>query len=378
MTRRWLIGFLLMTSLALVAGWLMGPWLWPVVLVLSAILVFYLVAETKKGFISDPEWENLRRLNDHQKQKAQLVQAQWQAVMAHAQVGIVLLDHEGIQQVANEKANQIVDRLWVHLDEQQKQTLLALGHLNWSHEGRVYELVLTSVAQSYLIFLLDVSERVQAERLRREFTANLSHELKTPIQTILGASELLKHGLVQPEDVADFGQQIYQESMRMQALVQDVLSLAYLEEGMPVHIQLLDVEPILVRLIERLKKDVPIRLEVKSSLWVDARLFEMVAQNLISNAVKYTQEGAIDVVVTPNRLLVKDTGVGIPVEAQSRIFERFYRADLSQPGTGLGLAIVKHALALMNATIGVQSSRSGSSFVVDLKPSIPASTIESE
>jgi two-component system phosphate regulon sensor histidine kinase PhoR len=213
--------------------------------------------------------------------------------------------------------------------------------------------------------------------MRQEFTANVTHELKTPIAAISGASELLRDGLVRPEDVREFASRIYGDAQRLSSLVSDILTLSKLDESERVGDQALFGEPSQVDLYT-VAQDVADRLEEKAakanvslrvqgaSVFVNGypRLLDEMIRNLCDNAIRYNRTGgSVHVFVLPVNghptVRVSDTGVGISKQDQSKVFERFYRVDKSRSretgGTGLGLAIVKHAAALHKATIDLES-----------------------
>lgn len=218
---------------------------------------------------------------------------------------------------------------------------------------------------------------VDADVMRQEFTANVTHELKTPIAAISGASELLRDGLVRPEDVRGFASRIYDDAQRLSSLVSDILTLSKLDEservgdkalfGEPQEVDLYAVaQDVADRLEERAAKaNVTIRVQ-GASVFVTGypRLLDEMIRNLCDNAIRYNRTGgSVHVFVLPvdghPTLRVSDTGVGISDQDRAKVFERFYRVDKSRSrdtgGTGLGLAIVKHAAALHKATIDLQS-----------------------
>ena len=222
-----------------------------------------------------------------------------------------------------------------------------------------------------VLVLLDVTEREQAERMRREFTANVSHELKTPLTSISGMAEIMKDGLVKQEDVRGFATDIYQESQRLIRLVEDILHLSRLDEGggglERQEVDLLDVAHTVEDRLQSTARQRQVELELTGDharvQGLPSVLEEMV-YNLCDNAIKYNRPGGtVNVTVAPDdrgtELTVEDTGIGIPVEDQSRVFERFYRVDKSHSkeigGTGLGLSIVKHAAAYHDAKVHIDS-----------------------
>ncbi len=242
--------------------------------------------------------------------------------------------------------------------------------------GRKFQLDISPVsdgekASGGVLLIIDVTEKERAEQLRREFTANVSHELKTPLQTISGAAELLESGVVKEPDRQEFYARIHGESQRMISLVEDIIRLSHLDEGAQ------DMQRERVDLFELAKETakqlLPEAEAAKITLEVSGepteingipQLLNSIIYNLVDNAIKYNCKGgqvAVSVKNTDNKaiLVVEDTGIGIPKEHQERIFERFYRVDKSRSkelgGTGLGLSIVKHAAMIHGARIGVES-----------------------
>ena len=221
-----------------------------------------------------------------------------------------------------------------------------------------------------VLVLMDVTERENNERLRREFTANVSHELKTPLTSISGMAEIMKSGIVRPEDMAEFAGDIYHESKRLIALVEDIIHLSQLDEGgLMAHAQPVEMLSLCAGVVHRLRHQAEaaqVTLELKGGNFtargVPGVLEEMVC-NLCDNALKYNRPGgSVRLVCDSVRrvLRVEDTGIGIPAEDQSRVFERFYRVDKSRSrqigGTGLGLSIVKHGAALHDIRLGLTST----------------------
>lgn len=221
-----------------------------------------------------------------------------------------------------------------------------------------------------VLLAFDVTEQAGAERTRREFTANVSHELKTPLQSILGSAELLKNGMVRQEDIPQFSEVIYKEAARLVTLVEDIIHLSQLDEGAEVEWEAVDLLALANSAASALKdaaakKHVQISVTGESVQVNGARglLYEMIS-NLCDNAIKYNVEGGcVEITVSQETrgalLTVKDTGIGIPLEYQSRVFERFFRVDKSRSkasgGTGLGLSIVKHIAQYHYAEIALQS-----------------------
>ena len=223
-----------------------------------------------------------------------------------------------------------------------------------------------------VVVILDITEREERENLRREFTANVSHELKTPLTSISGFAEIIKNGIVKPEDIPRFAGNIYEESQRLVTLVDDILNLSRLDEA-DVQLEREDFD------LSSLARDVAGRLKASAKKngvvitvigdkaeinGVKSIVDEMVF-NLVDNAVKYNkQNGRVTVTVDSSSdgtaLTVTDTGIGIPQADVDRVFERFYRVDKSHSkeigGTGRGLSIVKHGAAFHNAKVSLQST----------------------
>ena len=230
-----------------------------------------------------------------------------------------------------------------------------------------------------VMVILDVTEKEQREQLRREFTANVSHELKTPLTSILGTAEILKDGLVKPEDVSHFAGNIHREAGRLIGLVNDIIKLSRLDEGGPAgQWEVVELHGLAGRILEQLapaaeRKHVAMGLE-GASAWAYGvpQILEEIIYNLCDNAVAYNREGgSVTVTVADSEegavVAVADTGIGIPREARERVFERFYRVDKSHSsgGTGLGLSIVKHGAAYLGARLELESEPGrGSTFTL--------------
>ena len=223
-----------------------------------------------------------------------------------------------------------------------------------------------------VLVLVDVTEREQGEQMRREFTANVSHELKTPLTAISGMAEIIKNGMVKPEDVAGFAADIYKECQRLITLVEDVIHLSRLDEGgaglEKEPVELLGLCRKAVQRLEPLAQSGQVTIKTEGTpctLPGIPGILEEIVYNLCDNAIKYNRPGgSVTVTVTPTKagteLAVSDTGIGIPPEDQQRVFERFYRVDKSHSkeigGTGLGLSIVKHGAMLHDARVELEST----------------------
>lgn len=321
----------------------------------------------------------------------------------HMREGLVLLDRNEMILSINPAAQQIfgaetscsgqgfltVDRNHdLHLAIQKA---LESGHseIRIERKGREYQTDISRIESGdavvgTVLLAFDVTEAALAECNRREFTANVSHELKTPLQSILGSAELLKNGLVRQEDIPDFSSLIYTEVARLVALVEDIIHLSQLDEGVTLARESVDLYDTAESVADVLQdvaagKNVSIAVtgEHVQINGVPGFVYEMI-YNLCDNAIKYNVEGgAVEVAVSGGEqgaeLSVRDTGIGIPIQYQSRVFERFFRVDKSRSkasgGTGLGLSIVKHIAQYHGAVIELQSVvGSGTTVAVTFPP----------
>ena len=222
-----------------------------------------------------------------------------------------------------------------------------------------------------VLLVVDITERAQREALRREFSANVSHELKTPLTSISGFAELLKSGVVAPGDVADLSGSIYEEAQRLIRLVEDIIRLSALDEGkISGELTNVDLYALALEQAARLKPQaeqcgVTMAVEGEPAVVMGNRpILSEILYNLCDNAIKYNRPGgSVTVTVAGGRtaaVTVRDTGIGIPAASQSRVFERFYRVDKSHSkdvgGTGLGLSIVKHGVQFHNGRIRLDST----------------------
>ena len=249
------------------------------------------------------------------------------------------------------------------------------GRLHERHGGRIYQVDVSRIdsdgaAIGTVILVFDVTEQESAEQMRREFTANVSHELKTPLQGIIGSAELIENGMVQPEDMPRFVGHIRAEAQRLVTLIGDIIRLSQLDEGEVLPKERLDLLEVAQGAADDLqaeaeKKNVHLSVSGEPAELEGVRqLIYEVAYNLGDNAIKYNVDGgSVSINVSSDgknaKLTVSDTGIGIAAEDQSRIFERFYRVDKSHSkasgGTGLGLSIVKHAAAMHKARLELWS-----------------------
>lgn len=253
---------------------------------------------------------------------------------------------------------------------------------------KIYQVIATpaftgSSVTGAVMIILDITEKEAREELRREFTSNVSHELKTPLTTIYGISDMLVGGIVKPEDIPGFAKNIRDEAGRMITLIQDILKLSQLDENtFSDQRERVDLYELAQSAAERLRpqadeKHVIISVTGERSEFTGiATVLEEMIYNLLDNAVKYNKQGGradVDVRSSGDDIVVtvSDTGIGVPADSIDRIFERFYRADKSHSrkigGTGLGLSIVKHGVSLHGGSITVKSSEgSGTTFTMAL------------
>ncbi len=304
--------------------------------------------------------------------------------------GLLILNHKGEILSINRRGAEIFgvegDCLGRHIFSLSRSTRLMpvlekslngeAAQTDFSLNQRDYQILASPVETDSqrggaVVLILDVTESRQAEQLRREFSANVSHELKTPLTSISGYAELMQSGMVKQEDMIPFAGRIYQEANRLIHLVEDIIRISQLDEGdlafwrEPVELLGLS-QQVCSELTEAAAKR-SVSLEVSGTPCVlegVSRVLEEMIYNLVDNAIKYNKDGGsvtVSVQKEENQALltVADTGVGIPMEHQSRVFERFYRVDKSHSratgGTGLGLSIVKHGAQLHGAEINLES-----------------------
>lgn len=310
-------------------------------------------------------------------------------VTSHMKEGLVLLDNAGKILSINPAAQQVFGaesscdgQDFLTIDRSRDlhlaiQTAAEEGHgeIRSERNGREFQFDISRIESEdafvgTVLLAFDVTEQAFAEQNRREFTTNVSHELKTPLQSITGSAELLENGLVKPEDVPRFVGMIRTEAARLVTLVDDIIHLSQLDEGAAPDRETVDLLETAKDAASALgdsatEKGIHVSVsgESVSISGVRSFLHEMI-YNLCDNAIKYNVEnGSVEITVVRKEqeavVTVKDTGIGIPAEHQSRIFERFFRVDKSRSkasgGTGLGLSIVKHIAQYHGATIKLQS-----------------------
>ena len=254
-------------------------------------------------------------------------------------------------------------------------------------DDKVYSLLINPILvngkpSGATILIIDITAKELQDKLRREFSANVSHELKTPLTSISGFAEIMKNGLVDPEDVKDIAGNIYDEAKRLIVLIDDIIRLSRLDNSdVDVKQESVDLKALAIEVITHLKnaakqKHIAVSCEGYATVNGVPYLLEEVIQNLIDNAIKYGKDDGyvkVSLCEKDNEAIIKveDNGIGIAASDLDRIFERFYRSDKSHSkaigGTGLGLSIVKHAVEYHNGKIEVESKlNEGSSFVIRL------------
>lgn len=337
----------------------------------------------------------LRRIARHQKEVTEREvmieqrQSEFDTIISKIKEGMILLDNNCRIISINQAAQDILQTDQTCLGKDMLQIIRNLSLNNWLEkglQGRKQEGILQLDDAHYKVMVrpiqsedkvtglallfFDVTEQLQAEQLRREFTANVSHELKTPLHLISGYSEMLANDVVAQKDVPQFAEKIHSESQRMIQLVEDIIKLSHLDESEELAMEPVNLYQISEEVLESLSAKANERhinlhlLGQPAYISGNHALIHSLIYNLCDNAIVYNRDkGDVTVGITSNEddivLTVQDTGVGIAKDEQERIFERFYRVDKSRSkklgGTGLGLSIVKHAVNQHHADIKVES-----------------------
>ncbi len=409
--RRLTNGTVLRISANQASAWaLMMDLLWPLILIaVLAIGISLILARRMAKMIVEPmnkldlehplsnnTYEELspllRRINkQHLQINAQMRKLQHKTdefiqITSHMQEGLVVLDKETRIRSINTAAMKVFRAeetcvgssfFRVNRSNALRQALNdALDHGHGSAvqelDGRAYRFDMSGIQSDgnllgAVILVVDVTESRNAEQMRREFSANVSHELKTPLQGIIGSAELLESGMVKPEDTLRFVGHIRKEASRLVNLIEDIIRLSQLDEGVELPAEQVDILALAEDVKEILAPSAAeknVRIDVTGNGFTIngvRRMLQEILYNLCDNAIKYNVPGgSVTICVENNRLVVSDTGIGIPAEHKDRIFERFYRVDKSHSkasgGTGLGLSIVKHAAAYHKAEIHLESN----------------------
>jgi len=324
------------------------------------------------------QMETLRRKSD-----------EFEQIVSSMNEGLVLLDEHGMVLSMNTAAKKIFavkkdargsDFLLVDRTSKMSKAIwnaLDGNHSEYTEErnGCEYQFTVNPIESDSkvlgaVILVFDISDRAFAERNRQEFTANVTHELKTPLQSIIGSAELLENGLVKPEDTARFVGNIRKEATRLVSLINDIIRLSQLDENNEPATETVELTEVAKEVVEVLtvsaaKRNVTLSIEGEPQTIFGVRryIYEII-YNLCDNAIRYNVDGGkVEIKIGKDNgravVSVKDTGIGIAPEHQSRIFERFYRVDKSHSketgGTGLGLSIVKHAVQYHSGKVTLES-----------------------
>lgn len=317
-------------------------------------------------------------------------QNEFNAITSNMSEGLIVLNKDGVVVSLNTAARKIfeaeedsigkdfltIDRT-PEISRAIKETLSGKKQeLEYEKNGRNYDLCINQIVEKdkvigVLLLAIDNTEKIQAEQNRREFTANVSHELKTPLQSIIGSADLIESGLVKPEDMPRFIGHIKTDTARLVSLVSDIIRLSQLDENTEMNwenVDALSVAKEALEMVGPIAESRNISLTIKGEpapLTSVHKLLYDIIYNLCDNAVKYNKEGGfvkVNVKTAGDKVqvAVSDNGVGIAPADQSRVFERFYRVDKSHSresgGTGLGLSIVKHAVAYLKGSISLEST----------------------
>ena len=331
-----------------------------------------------------------KRRIDAQIDELKRKQKEFTAITEHMNEGFLLMDSDyeilsynnAAIEILSNNTDQIPNKVF-ELNRSKNFRIVVEGVLAGEHvqilhetENKHYNIIANPVTvddkvEGAVIIIVDVTEKEQREKLRREFTSNVSHELKTPLTTIYGVSDMMAEGIVKPEDIAGFAANIKDESGRMISLIDDIIKLSRLDESSgnhdPEETDLFDIAEESVKRLEfkASERNISVKLtgEHVKIMGIPSLCSEII-YNLTENAIKYNHDnGEVNINIRTEGenavISVKDTGIGIAYENMDRIFERFYRVDKSRnrdiEGTGLGLSIVKHTVQSMNGTIDVDS-----------------------
>ena len=311
---------------------------------------------------------------------------EFEQITGNMQEGLVLLSSEGIILSINPTAKKLfaaeedcVGKSFLMVDRSSSMRSAVndtldrgRGFARANRNGRDYQFDLSRIEShgvviGAVVLAFDITERLNAEQLRREFSANVSHELKTPLQGIIGSAELMENGLVKAEDTPRFVGHIRKEASRLVNLIEDIIRISQLDEGVELpteQVDMLQLSQDVTAIFESSAAEKQVAITVSGEgFFVEGvrRILHEMVYNLCDNAIKYNRiGGSLTIHAENNRLTVSDTGIGIPAEHQARVFERFYRVDKSHSkasgGTGLGLSIVKHAAAYHKAEITLEST----------------------
>ncbi len=340
---------------------------------------------------------------DGQLKELQKRNNEFQFITKFMSEGLILLNKDGIIISMNKMAQKVfnvnhdcVGLSFLAIDKSQmirdffvKNKNNNKKHIEINKFNQVYQLHFNLIEldmqiKGYAILIIDITEKSKAQQQRQEFTANVSHELKTPLQSIIGYSELIEHGIVKESDIKNFASKITIQSKRLITLIEDIIFLSRLDEGQIIVCEDVSLMKICHEIFEILSEKAKSRNISLNIIGSDIKfkavyryIYEFI-YNLCDNAVKYNKEGGfVNVSLKENDkkiiISVSDNGIGIPEKDQDRIFERFYRVDKSHSrqtgGTGLGLSIVKRVVLFHKGKIKLESSSDGTTFTVILNKS---------
>ena len=383
-----------------------------IVFIIALLLAFFLSSRVSKSIIKpinaldleNPEnniaYEELypllskisaqRRTIDKQLKDAQQKQEEFRLITENMNEGFLVIDNNAFVLTYNTAAKQLLD-----IPDMEKGSVLTLNRTKGfrqlvekvlsgqyaeselAYDSRCYNLIANPVFEGGktiggVIVILDVTEIVKREQLRREFTSNVSHELKTPLTSISGFAEMMKAGGTSDETVVDFSTSIYDEAQRLITLVNDIIKISEIDEKHSEFeketVDLYSLSQEIIRRLSPVAENLGIKFNLigeSTSIYGVRKILDEIIYNLCDNAIKYNKEnGVVDVILTSSeahtKLTVRDTGIGIPQSELNRIFERFYRVDKSHSkaigGTGLGLSIVKHGALYHKAQINIDST----------------------
>ena len=395
------------------------------IILIAAIVAAYFIAEKLAKQIIDPideidlehplrkdSYEELapflKRIYNQKKQikwqmeELEQKKLEFEQVVSHMKEGLVLLNADNQVLSINPAARELFQATEEcigndFLTVERKQKLVHAiakaqeeGHsqIRMEKNSKEYQFDITSILTEKgvvgsVILAFDITEQMNAEKMRREFSANVSHELKTPLQSIIGSAELMKNNLVKEEDMPRFIGHIHKEASRLVALIEDIIRLSELDEEQEIRKEEISLHQIASDVMLSLqdaaeKREISLKLDgTEGKIEGVYRLLHEAVYNLCDNAIKYNVDGgkvriSIEEKESEVCITIEDTGIGIPLEHQSRIFERFYRVDKSHSkksgGTGLGLSIVKHAVGYHNGKINLNSEEGKGTRITILLP----------
>lgn len=353
--------------------------------------------EELKPFVTKIAYQS--REIKHQIERVKQQKLRLQTISESMSEGLIVLDKDGNILTLNNSAMSFFDV--ENKDSYKKTRIISLtgkdteftqniikalqnnkGSFCHEKDDKTYEIFYSpvvddGVVSGVIILMFDMTERLRNEQIRTEFTANVSHELKTPLTSIHGYAQLISSGMAQSSDAPLFAGKIEKESRRLISLVEDIIELSNLDESVQVVKSCFNVRPVILEIVENLRltaKERNIELCVTEGdfqTYADSMRIHELLYNIIDNAVKYNKNnGKVNIAINGRQIIISDTGIGIPEDCKERIFERFFRVDKSRSktvnGTGLGLSIVKHIAINNGIKINVESKLGeGTTFTLD-------------